>query len=44
MTMEGTCKEYITEKGIVRFHTGKLSEEERKAILYDNAAKLIGIK
>ena len=36
--MEGTCKEYITEKGIVRFHTGKLSEEERKVVIV-NAAK-----
>jgi len=36
--MEGTCTEYRTEKGIVRFHTGKLSEEERKVVIV-NAAK-----
>ena len=36
--MEGTCMEYQTKKGIVRFHTGKLSEEERKAVIV-NAAK-----
>jgi hypothetical protein len=36
--MEGTAKEYITEKGIVRFHPGKLSEEERRVVII-NAAK-----
>ena len=36
--MEGTCTEYITEKAIVRFHPGKLSEEERKVVII-NAAK-----
>ena len=36
--MEGTCKEYITEKAVVRFHPGKLSEEERKVVII-NAAK-----
>lgn len=36
--MEGTCTEYITEKAIVRFHPGKLTEEERKVVII-NAAK-----
>ena len=36
--MEGAVKEYITEKGMVRFHPGKLSEEERKVVIV-NAAK-----
>lgn len=36
--MEGTYTEYITEKAIVRIHPGKLSEEERKAVII-NAAK-----
>lgn len=36
--MEGTCTEYRTEKAIVRFHTGKLSEEERRVVII-NAAK-----
>ena len=31
-------KEYITEKAIVRIHPGKLTEEQRKAVL-ENAAK-----
>lgn len=30
-------KEYITEKAIVRIHPGKLTEEERKAVLEDAA-------
>ena len=36
--MEGSVKEYISEKAIVRIHPGKLSEEERKAVII-NAAK-----
>ena len=36
--MEGTCTEYITDKAIVRFHPGKLSEEERRVVII-NAAK-----
>lgn len=36
--MEGTYTEYRTEKAIVRFHPGKLSEEERKVVII-NAAK-----
>lgn len=36
--MEGTCVEYQTKKGIVRFRTGKLSEEERRVVII-NAAK-----
>ncbi len=36
--MEGTYTEYTTEKAIVRFHPGKLSEEERKVVII-NAAK-----
>ena len=35
--MEGTCTEYITEKAIVRFHPGKLTAEERKAVIEDAA-------
>lgn len=31
-------KEFITEKAIVRIHPGKLTEEERKAVL-ENAAR-----
>lgn len=31
-------KEYRTEKAIVRIHPGKLTEEQRKAVL-ENAAK-----
>lgn len=30
-------KEYITEKAIVRIHPGKLTEEQRKAVLEDAA-------
>ena len=30
--------EYVTEKAIVRFHPGKLSEEERRVVII-NAAK-----
>jgi hypothetical protein len=36
--MEGTYTEYITEKAAVRFHPGKLTEEERKVVIV-NAAK-----
>ena len=36
--MEGTYTEYITEKASVRFHPGKLTEEERKVVIV-NAAK-----
>lgn len=30
-------KEFITEKAIVRIHPGKLTEEQRKAVLEDAA-------
>lgn len=30
-------KEYITEKAIVRIHPGKLTDEQRKAVLEDAA-------
>ena len=36
--MEGSCTEYKTEKAIVRIHPGKLSEEERRAVI-ENAAR-----
>lgn len=36
--MEGSCTEYKSDKGIVRIHPGKLSEEERKVVII-NAAK-----
>ena len=36
--MEGTYTEYRTEKAIVRFRPGKLSEEERRVVII-NAAK-----
>ena len=31
--LENGVTEYITEKAIVRIHPGKLSEEERKAVI-----------
>ena len=36
--MEGTYTEHTTEKATVRFHPGKLSEEERRVVII-NAAK-----
>lgn len=30
-------KEYVTEKAVVRIHSGKLTEEQRKVVLEDAA-------
>jgi hypothetical protein len=35
--LENGVTEYVTEKAIVRIHPGKLTEEQRKAVLEDAA-------
>lgn len=40
--LENGVTEYITDKAIVRIHPGKLSEEERKAVLEKAAQRFYG--
>jgi len=37
--LENGVTEYITETAIVRIHPGKLSDEERRAVLEDAAKR-----
>lgn len=37
--LENGVTEYITDKAIVRIHPGKMSEEERKAVLEEAAQR-----
>lgn len=39
--LENGVTEYVTNKAIVRIHPGKLTEEQRKAVLEDAARNFL---
>ena len=39
--LENGVTEYVTEKAIVRIHPGKLTAEERRAVLEDAAKQFV---